>query len=163
MEIRSSHLHNWHHRLRNICYLSLCLFLTLNHKYTHTHKHACILTHTRKTHCRERQGAGDNRHSAHKSKKSYTVIVISAIIFITITIITITVLPHHMYPIPRIISLLSVAPGGCVIVCWCADTPAADGAVTPVDSQPDVFFFFSPLILGRRLCQVHRGNRGMVL
>lgn len=48
-----------------------------------------------------------------------------------------------MYPIPRIISSLSVAPGGCVIVCWCADTPAAVCAVTPVDSQPDVFFFSS--------------------
>ena len=80
--------------------------------------------------------------SAHKSKESYAVIVISAIIFITITIITITVLPPHMYPIPRIISSLSVAPGGCVIVCWCADAPAAVCAVTPVDSQPDVFCFF---------------------
>lgn len=60
---------------------------------------------------------GEDKSTAHKSKKSYTVIVISAIIFITITIITITVLPPHMYPIPRIISSLSVAPGGCVIVC----------------------------------------------
>ena len=117
------------------------------------------------------QGFSIGRHAVNKSEKSHTVIVISAIIFITITVITITVFPPHMYPIPRIISSLSVAPGGCVIVCWCAAAPAAAvGTVTPVDSQPDVFFslslsfsFFSPLLLGQRLCQVHRGNRGMVL
>lgn len=125
--------------------LSLSLSLLIqNHIYVHTNMHACSHTHTQKTHCREREkgevGAGDG-HGAHKSKKSYTVIVISAIIFITITIITITVLLPHMYPIPRIISSLSVAPGGCVIVCWCADTPAAVCTVTPVDSQPDGFFF----------------------
>lgn len=117
-----------------------------------------VWTHCR--HCKKKRKRGRDGHT--NKKKSYTVIFISTIIFITITIITITVLPPHMDPIPRIISSLSVAPGGCVIVCWCAAAPAAVGTVTPVDSQPDVFFF-SPLILGQRLCQVHRGNRGMVL
>lgn len=59
------------------------------------------------------------RHGANKSEKSHTVTIISAIVFITLSIITITVLGPHMYPIPRIISSLSVAPRGRVIICCC--------------------------------------------
>lgn len=101
---------------------------------------------------------------AHKSKNSYCVIVISNIIFLTTNIITITTLPPHMYPISRIISSLPVAPG----------VPTSSSAdvcvVTPVNSQPND----PPLPLTPPppnpysgtmavLCQVHRGNRGMVL
>lgn len=115
----------------------------------------CILTHTCCKHAADNGGKdrGGDSHTAHKSKNSYCVIVISNIIFLTTNIITITTLPPHMYPISRIISSLPMAPG----------VPSSSSAdvcvVTPVNSQPNDPPFPSlpqplplTLILGRWLC-----------
>lgn len=118
---------------------------TWTYAYLHTHAVNMLQTVGGKT--------GGDSHTAHKSKNSYCVIVISNIIFLTTNIITITTLPPHMYPISRIISSLPMAPG----------VPSSSSAdvcvVTPVNSQPNDPPLRSlpqplppTLILGRWLC-----------
>lgn len=91
---------------------------------------------------KERGALGRESDMVLTNQKSYNVIVIiiNAIVFITLSIITITVLCPHMYPIPRIISSLSVVPGGCVIFCCCCRH--SDARLQP--TRYFFLFFFYP-------------------
>lgn len=148
-------------------HLHICLSFSLSFSYflilnTTINWH----THTNRKHTTVREKRWGRKEGKTEtvltSQKSHILLLLSVLLFSLLSLLSLLL----YFPLICILSHASLA---CSLWPLGAASSSADVPALLLPSArwrlsiANQMFFFSPLILGRRLCQVHRGNHGMVL